>query len=299
MVVDLWNRSVGRSGFIIGVAILVGLTIAFAKAVFDAIGASSIIGVLAGIAGIAVGLAVLSVPLAFLIRWRLRDLDLSGAFMLVAGPTTFLTMLMLYRLAASTSRGVSLDHLFFSASLWTSLLLVLALTVVAGNAAGGAPQGPIWQGLRAATDCEGRMSRTDFRVRASVLLASSIALNFALPVLMRHMTLSAQLRAVDIAAVANSVVLALLVSAAVRRLHDLRHTCLMAAFFPLGLSEVLSLSQTATTHTLYRTTAIHSLWTGWSLLWAIATVSVFLYLFLMPGDEAVDGDARSGLVTAR
>lgn len=255
---DLWHGRSGRFAF------LVALVISSAVIAVLPFTAGKIIG--ASVAGgpdpalailrsllrpllLGIGLVIAGGPLVFFTRRRLRELGLSGVWLLVFpfGPLWMLLLfavangfLMVWPLAAATSPVMTPPF-------WIEFAFGALLAVLPSGDYLVRSANPILRFAHLATSCEGRLDRRTFALHLAIALGSTIVLSFFIPLSVprfvrpgEHSVPMLASVIMSVTALASVFVNMFLTASTIRRLHDLNQRGWWIAFFPFGLTSLMA-----------------------------------------------------------
>ena len=198
---------------------------------------------------IGIGLLITGGPLVFFARRRMRELGLSGVWLLVF-PIGPLQMLFAFGVASS-SLGIwplPITSPVAALPFWVEIAFGVSLAVLPGGDYLERSANRIPRLAHLATTCEGRLSRQTFALHLAIALGLTIVLevfgtwgsirNFARPG--EHSVSIVASVVASAGALLTVLVMMFVTSSTIRRLHDLNRQGWWIILFPFGLTSLAS-----------------------------------------------------------
>ncbi len=192
---------------------------------------------------VGIGLAVMGGTLLFFARRRMREIGLSGAWLIIF-PLAPIGSLFAFAASASVLSAIPISSPVTTMSFWAEMAFGALLSVIpAGDylSRGGSRSLEI---VREFTSCDGRLNRRPFVLRLGIALAPTLVLTFVHLFILGLGFQSAGEHSFAVRATvavvqlfdtfANLFFLMLVVASSVRRLHDLALAGWWLALFPPG-----------------------------------------------------------------
>ena len=194
--------------------------------------------------GLPIGLFIIMIPLLFVTRRRLRDLDLSGVLLFVFPVWPLMAMASGPIMAVTMFPSGGAQPLLWTGEFWLGISCLLLLMLAHGKTAGGPPRNLLFQKLQRATDCSVRIGAAAFRKRAFSYLLLLALLSLAPMAIAKIAGVFLPksiyfLLSLSLSAARMGITLAL-VSLTARRLNDLGKSVLWTALFPLLFFSIFS-----------------------------------------------------------
>lgn len=256
---NLWQGRTGRLAYLIALVIssaaiavlpfvVAKITVAFAggrdpaMAILRALWQPALLGI---------GLLIAGGPLVVFARRRMRELDLSGVWLLLF-PIGPLQMLLTFGVASTTSMIWPTPILSPVTGLpfWIEMIFGASLAVLAGGDHLERSANPAVRIAHLATTCEGRLGRQTFALHLVIALGLTIVIEVfaafgAIRGYVRPGGHSAPMLASVVAAASallTTFVLMFVTASTIRRLHDLNRRGWWIVLFPFGLISLAGVS---------------------------------------------------------
>jgi uncharacterized membrane protein YhaH (DUF805 family) len=260
---DLWTGRTGRLPYLsalIGssaaIAVLPFIAAAVTMAFASVDPALAILRSLLRVLILGIGFFLAGVPLVLFTRRRMRELGLSGAWLLLFPIAPLQTLFAFaFAIASSTSQvtiwSLPITSPVATPAFWFEFTFGALLAVLpAGNYLERSPS-RLLRFAHAATTCDGRLNRQTFALRLAIALGPIVILPVVTALLARTGGLlrpgahSASILASPVLLVSGLLtvfVMMFVTSTTIRRLHDLNRQGWWIVFFPLGLPSLAAAS---------------------------------------------------------
>jgi len=253
---DVWNGRTGRLPYLVALVIssaaitVLPFIVGKITGAFVAGGADpglAIVRMLLRPLLLGIGLIITGGPLMVFARRRMRELGLSGVWLLVF-PIGPLWMLFMFAVA-DASLIMSLTSPVMTPPFWIECAFGAALAVLPGGDYLAHSTSRILRLAHAATACEGRLGRRTFSRHLAIALGLTIVLGvFGTWGVMRNIARPGEQSVSNLASVVasasellNVFVTMFLTSSTIRRLHDLNQKGWWIILFPFGLFSLMML----------------------------------------------------------
>jgi uncharacterized membrane protein YhaH (DUF805 family) len=253
---NLWQGRTGRLAYLIALVIssaaiavlpyvAARITVAHAGGMDPAM---AIVRAMLQPALLAIGLLIAGGPLVFFARQRMRDLGLSGVWLLLF-PIDPLQMLLAFGVA-STALLIGPTPILSPVTglpFWVELAFGASLALLPGGDYLERSANPALRLAHLATTCEGRIGRQTFALHLAIALGLMIVLQaFGASGMIRGYVRPGEHSAsmlMNVVAAANALlttfVMMFLTASTIRRLHDLNQRGWWIIFFPFGLTSLI------------------------------------------------------------
>jgi uncharacterized membrane protein YhaH (DUF805 family) len=188
------------------------------------------------------GVALFCIPLLIVTRRRLRDVNLSGVFLLAfpIWPMVILASGPFFSFFMFPLGGQ--QSLFLKSDFWLGALCVFLLSFLPGYSADKLPKHSFFLKLQLLTECKSRINAQQFRKGASFLLAGSVVLSI-FPFLIGGIFGSRNIiSSVVIIGIILEFLNLILTSFSIRRLNDLGNSYLWVGFISFFLPPLLKMT---------------------------------------------------------